>query len=112
MPEDDFWGEPISQYTDQDALEDGTIVDISSLNLLFQGVPVNRMTRSLWEDLQPFVKAEAALYEGNDMKALAQILATKIHMAFYQGDIWHLPPNIWLIENELGGWTAMYPEDY
>ncbi len=109
---DDFWGEPISQYTDQNALEDGTIVDISNLNLLFQGVPVNRMTRSLWEDLQPFVKAEAVLYEGNEMLALAQIMATKIHMAFYQGDIWHLPPNIWLIENELGGWTAMYPEDY
>ncbi len=109
---DDFWGEPISRYTDQDALEDGVIVDISPLSLLFRGVLVNRMTRSLWEDLQPFVKAEAALYEGNEMRALAQIMATKIHMAFYKGDIWQLPPNIWLIENELGGWTAMYPEDY
>ncbi len=102
---DDFWGEPISQYTDQDALEDGTIVDISSLNLLFQGVPVNRMTRSLWEDLQPFVKAEAALYKDNEMRALTQIMATKIRLAFYKGDIW-------LIENEADGWTAMYPEDY
>ncbi len=35
---DDFWGEPISRSTDQDALEDGTIVDISSLSLLFRGV--------------------------------------------------------------------------
>ncbi len=109
---DDFWGEPISRYTDQDALEDGTIVDISSLNLLFQGVPVNRMTRSLWEDLLPFAKAEAALYEGSEACALAQMMATKIHMAAYQGGVWQLPPNIWLIENEVGGWTAMYPEDY
>ncbi len=109
---DDFWGEPISRYTDQDALDDGTIVDISSLNLLFQGVPVNRMTRTLWEDLMPFAKAEAALYEGSETRALAQMMATKMHMAVYQGGIWQLPPNIWLIENEASGWTAMYPEDY
>ncbi len=109
---DDFWGEPISRYTDQDALEDGTIVDISSLSLLFQGVLVNRMTRSLWEDLQPFVKAESVLFDGDEVKALAQIMATKIQLAYYKGGIWQLPPNIWLIENEIGGWTAMYPEDY
>ena len=28
------------------------------------------------------------------------------------GDIYTLPPKLWLVRNEVGGWTAMYPEDY
>jgi len=27
-------------------------------------------------------------------------------------DIVRIPPNLWLVRNEVGGWTAMYPEDY
>jgi len=23
-----------------------------------------------------------------------------------------IPPKLWLVRNEVGGWTAMYPEDY
>jgi hypothetical protein len=28
------------------------------------------------------------------------------------GDIYRIPPNLWLVRNEVGGWTAMYPVDY
>ena len=28
------------------------------------------------------------------------------------GDIYRIPPKLWLVRNEVGGWTAMYPEDY
>jgi hypothetical protein len=28
------------------------------------------------------------------------------------GDIYRIPPNLWLVQNEVGGWTAMYPEGY
>ncbi len=36
---DDFWGEPIYQYTDQDALNDGALVDLSQLGLRFRVMP-------------------------------------------------------------------------
>jgi hypothetical protein len=26
------------------------------------------------------------------------------------GDIYRIPPKLWLVRNEVGGWTAMYPE--
>ena len=39
-------------------------------------------------------------------------LRTKLRYAYYKGDIWQVPPGLWLIENELGGWTVMRPEDY
>lgn len=28
------------------------------------------------------------------------------------GDIYSLPPKLWLVRNEVGGRTVMYPEDY
>ncbi len=109
---DEFWGEPISTYTDAEAIEDGVIVDVSKLYLLFNGMPINRMTNSVWADLEPFVQAGSAAFGGNLMRTLRSMMVTKLRMAWYQGDIWHLPPRLWLIENEVGGWTVMYPEDY
>lgn len=28
------------------------------------------------------------------------------------GDIYRITPKLWLVRNEVGGWTAMHPEDY
>ena len=36
----------------------------------------------------------------------------KLRYAIFKGDIWQIPPGLWLIENEVGGWTLMRPEDY
>ena len=108
----------ISTYTDQQAVEDGVLVDIGA-NARFLGLPVNRMTRHLFDDLKPFVEAETPLFDGNFEKALASILRTKCQLAQGSpdntgevGDIWRIPPNLWIVRNEVGGWTAMYPEDY
>ena len=114
----DLFGEIISTYTDEEAVDDGFLVDLGPV-VTFRGFPVNRMTRHLFDDLEPFVEAEAPLFEGDVKRALASILRTKC--AFAQGDpgntgeigdIWRIPPKLWLVRNEVGGWTAMHPEDY
>jgi hypothetical protein len=117
---DDLFGEPISVYTDAEAIEDGFIVDLGQFGRIsFRGLSVNRMTRHLFDDLKPFADAEAPRFDGDFGKALASILRTKCRFAEGSpdntgeiGDIWRIPPKLWLVRNEMGGWTAMYPEDY
>ena|SRR5437899_2956374 len=117
---DDFFGEPISVYTDAQAIEDGVLVDLTQFFVVpFLGFVVNRMTSHLFEVLKPLAEADAAATDGNFNEALASILRTKCSLAQGSddntgevGDIWRIPPNLWLVRNEVGGWTAMYPEDY
>ncbi|HSE98687.1 MAG TPA: hypothetical protein VLD57_10525 [Blastocatellia bacterium] len=104
----EFFGEPISVYSDAQAIEDGVLVDVSSLNVSFARMPINRMTKHLWAEFEPLFTTNGAM----DLGALAKALRTKCEMAVYRGGIWTLPPHLWLIENEVGGWTLMYPEDY
>ena len=101
----------ISVYTDQQAIEDGVLVDITQAHVSFRGLPVNRMTRALWEEFQPFLKVAEAM-SLTEIAYLGKVLRTKLSLAYYKGDIWQVPPGLWLIENELGGWTIMRPEDY
>lgn len=77
------------------------------------------MTRHLFDDLLPFIETQAQVVGGDLDRALASILKTKC--AFAQGnpgntgeigDIYGIPPKLWLVRNEVGGWTLMYPEDY
>jgi len=117
---EDFFGEPISVYTDEDAIEDGFIIELDRLvRVRYGGVPITRMTRRLFDDLTPFVDAEAPAFDGNFSRALASILTTKCRFAQSSpdntsevGDIVRIPPNLWLVRNESGGWTAMYPDEY
>jgi len=97
------FGEPIATYTDADALADGMLADIGPLGLHFRGRPVNRITGGLLAAFEPFL---------NGTTTLASTLRTKLRYAYYKGDIWQTPPGLWLIENEVGGWTLMRPEDY
>jgi hypothetical protein len=116
----DLFGEVISTYTDGQAIKDGTLVDLRTFTQVnFLGLPIHRMTRHLFDDLTPFLQAEAPLFDGDLNRALASILRAKC--AFAQGDpgntgeigdIYTIPPKLWLVRNEVGGWTAMYPEDY
>ena len=99
----EIFGPPIDVYTDAQALGDGVLVDIGPLAVHFHGRPVNRMTGGLWGDFKPFAL---------DGAALARTLRVKLRYAFFRGDIWQVPPGLWLIENEIGGWTLMRPEDY
>jgi len=114
----DVFGEVIYAYTDRDAVEDGFLVELH-MPARFLEFPINRMTRHLFDDLAPFVEAKAAPFNGDLSRALASILQTKCSFAQGDpgntgeiGDIHRIPPNLWLVRNEVGGWTAMYPEDY
>ena len=116
-PED--WGEPISVYTDAEAIEDGVLADLTQFPTVeFRDLPVNRMTGHLFDDLKPFAEPEPGLNEDFG-RAFSSILRTKCQFAESDpgntgeiGDIYKLPPKLWLVRNEVGGWTAMYPEDY
>ena len=114
----DLFGEVISSYTDAEAIDDGFLVELHPA-AAFLGLPINRMTRHLFDDLQPALHLADSAFLEEISQALASILRTKC--AFAQGDpgntgeigdIYTIPPNLWLVRNEVGGWTAMYPEDY
>lgn len=118
--DDDLFGDPISVYTDGQAIEDGFLVDVSRFTRIrFLGLPVNRMTRRLFDELEPYVEAHAGGDAQEFGRSLASILATKCRFAKGSpdntgevGDIYRIPSNLWLVRNEVGGWTAMYPDDY
>src|SRR5215470_3082849 len=105
----ELFGEVISTYTDAEALEDGTLVDLGA-RVSFRGFPVNRMTRRLFDDLTPCLEVEAPLFNGDLNRALASILKTKCDFAQGDpgntgeiGDIYCIPPKLWLVRNEVGG---------
>jgi hypothetical protein len=117
-PSEDLFGEVISSYTNAEALEDGFLAELHT-GVMFQGLPINRMTGHLFDDLRPFVEVEAALFDGDFDRALASNSRTKCSFASGDpgntgeiGNIHRIPPNLWLVRNEVGGWTAMFPEDY
>ncbi len=115
---EELFGEEIYSYGDAQALEDGFLVELY-MPARFQESPINRMSRHLFDDLEPFVEAQASRFNGDVSRALASILRTKCSFSEGSpdntgeiGDICRIPPNLWLVRNEVGGWTAMYPEDY
>jgi len=63
-PSDDLFGEVISSYTDAEALEDGFLGENPDACYI-SGLPIGRITSNLFDDLKPFVEAEAALFDGN-----------------------------------------------
>jgi hypothetical protein len=106
-PSEDLFGEIISSYTDAEAVEDGFIGELHT-GVMFQGLPINRITSNLFDDLRPFADAEAALFDGDFDRALASILRTKCSLASGDpgntgeiGDIYRIPPKLWLVRNGL-----------
>ena len=122
----EFFGEPISVYTDADAINDGTLVDITSLNLSFESKPINRMTGNLFWSKRPdypmndeqlaelFKECESSDDDpvNFDLKVFARDLAEALKQAKGEDRLRTLPPDMWLVENEVQGWTLMYPSDY
>ena len=114
MFDKDFWGEPISVYTDADALKDGTFTDISSVGVFFNELPINRATvgaslaldfkdknsEQVSEDLQ-FIAANCTFDgDGADAWGIFQPVARLGN------------EKLWLIPNEVDGYTLTLPEEY
>jgi type I site-specific restriction endonuclease len=122
----EYFGEPISIYTDADAINDGTLVDITSLNLKFEDKPINRMTGNLFWSKRPDYPMNdeqlAALFAecedsdddpiNFDMQAFARDIAEKLKAITVKDRMHTLAPDLWLVENEVKGWTLMLPSDY
>jgi len=100
----------ISSYTDEQAVDDGVLVDIAGFKLFLGQGPVNRITRNLYDELKK--------YADHDRRKLRGILREKLSYAYMPQDnpqdgyLYLLPPNLWAIRNELDGYTLMFPEDY
>lgn len=114
MFDTDFWGEPISIYTDADAQDDGILIDVSDLGAEFNGKTINRAT------------CGAALVTGVREK---QPATAKNNLGFiasnstFDGegaDAWGIfeaharlgNEKFWLVPNEVKGYTLLLPSEY
>ncbi len=108
----------VYSYTDEDAIEDGVLVDVHSM----APFPINRATRALWDEFtRPLGKLPDSLgaspiTDATRFLQLAELVARKISagelvegwvvIEDYEGR------KIWAMPNEVSGWTMMFPEDY
>ena len=105
---DEFFGEPISTYTEQQALADGVLVAVPSDG------GVNRVTRAVFDHFtsslgtSPITGSVANITPLTDaIRAMLQIEPDDgWRVGEYQGR------ELWLIPNEMEGLTLMFPEDY
>jgi hypothetical protein len=114
----------IYAYSDRDALEDGVLIDIASLGLTFEGAPINRITATLfWQEQKKYPLTEAQKIEqlaecddqepvSFDLEAFGKVIAAQLANAGGSDRLRTLPGPIWLVENEVNGWTAVLPSDY
>jgi hypothetical protein len=120
-----FWddAEIISLYTDERAVEDGVLVDIVGLGVSaeYNGLPINRMTSHLFLSLRNMTAGMHDTVEDPVLAAeLEATLKTKMmfaHDSEGDGVIVTLPGGsgddpLWLVRNEVGGYTAMFASDY
>lgn len=107
---EEFFGAPISVYTDAQALEDGALVATSGL---FPAAwRINRITRAVFSrytrkllggamtDVTILVRAVRAAWEGARIDRDWRIGQTP------DGE------TIWFVPNEVGSYTALFPDDY
>lgn len=110
----DFWGEPISIYTDSDAMEDGILSDVSGFEVKFNNLPINRLTvgASLALGLE---EKDAATVKNN-----LQFIADNCTFDGSGADAWGIfqpdarlgNEKLWLVPNETSGITLMLPSEY
>jgi len=111
---DNFWGEPISIYTDADAIEDGTLIDVSGCRISFNNKPINRVTDNAFHTLD-FAKKQPATIS-NNLKFIAENSKKDREGAdawgIFEADKRLGNEKLWLVNNELDGYTLMLPGDY
>ena len=111
-----FWKDAgiISVYTDGDARDDGFLTDVSALFVGFNGKLVNRLTS----------EASAALnFERFSEDEQRETLEQIVSFSRFDGegaDAWGIcnsaliagGEKLWLIPNEVNGYTLMLPDEY
>lgn len=110
----DFWGEPISVYTDGDAIADGTLISTEVYGVQFNGRRVNRITTGAAQIVG------VALYEDVVVKCHLEYIARNSEKDREGADAWGIfqpdrkmgDVKLWLVCNEIDGYTLMLPSEY
>ncbi len=105
--EHELFGNVIFSYTDAQAVEDGVLFDVTPYTV----DKVNRVTASVYALLDGFDKPGEVpkLYremEDHALRALSQSKDKELVEFTYRDK------TLWLMDNETGGRTIMFPEDY
>jgi hypothetical protein len=104
------FGEVISEYGDKQAVEDGVLADVSGLGLKApNGREVNRLTASISSVVMQRPGPSTQRFDLNKAKAMVAA-CTKESDDWFIGE--HEGKTLWLVDNEVDGYTLMYPEDY
>lgn len=105
--EDELFGPVIFSYTDAEALKDGVLFDVTP----YTRDKVNRVTASVYVLLEGFEYKEEFPNKYRDLEdtalsALNRSEDKELVEFQYKGN------KLWLMDNETGGKTIMFPEDY
>ena len=111
---DDFWGEPISVYTDADAINDGIIHDVSEFGAEFNDLPVNRATIGV------LIAMEMRNKQPVTIKHQLKYITENCRKDREDSDAWGIfeadkrlgNQKLWLIPNEVNGYTIILPNEY
>jgi len=101
--------EVISSYTDREAVEDGVLVAVPG-----QG-GVNRVTRSVFDRFTSPMGSSPTTGPVVDIGPLMEAIRAMVKIPA-DADGWRTGAwkgqRLWVIPNEVGGLTMMFPEDY
>ena len=101
--------EVISTYTDQQAIEDGVLVAIPGDS------GVNRITRAVFDHFAEPMGSSPITGPVTDIGRVMEAIRAMLKIApdeagWRTGD--YQGKTLWLVPNEIGGLTLMFPEDY
>lgn len=105
---DDIFGEPIYVYTDGQAVQDGLLVAIAGPGR------VNRVTRAVFDHFTEPMGTSPITDPVTDISTLMDAVRTILEAELNDG--WRIgtyrDKTLWLVPNEVNGFTLMFPEDY
>jgi hypothetical protein len=114
QPEDvlgNDWGNTISEYSDDDAVEDGELVEFHFMGSMRE---IDRVTRMAFNSLVTYKNGEVVSDE--NLTHVAMLAANKAPAGESLIELMPsetmYPDKLWAVENERGKFTLMFPSDY
>lgn len=105
------WVPVVSEYTDAQAVDDGVLVNVELFGWKAGDLkPINRITSAIWEAIKEESGGEITDKTSQIGYRMAVAAQQKLEDDWYTGE--YEGKKLWLVPNELGGRTLMFPEDY